>query len=91
MFRVEWRQTALNDLANAWTTSDSTMRRAITNAAREIEDVLKRDPEEGESRPEGRRILFVEPLAAVFRVNSDHELVTIVGVWRFRRPRRPKS
>ncbi|MGH7134719.1 MAG: hypothetical protein ACREHD_03205 [Pirellulales bacterium] len=89
MFRVEWLQSALDDLANAWLKADSSGRRQITFAASQIEAALRNDPEDqGESRTEGRRIVFVEPLAGVFRVDSVNRLVAISGVWRFARRRR---
>lgn len=89
MFRVEWLQSALNDLTSAWLKADPDGRREITLAANQIENALKNDPEEqGESRTKGRRILFVKPLAAVFRIYPAQKLVIISGIWRFGRRRR---
>ncbi|HEX7449373.1 MAG TPA: type II toxin-antitoxin system RelE/ParE family toxin [Pirellulales bacterium] len=90
MFSVEWLQSALNDLTNVWVSADSSMRRAITGAANQIEQLLTTAPEQqGESRVGGRRILFVKPLAAVYRVDPTSRTVTILSVWRFG-PRRRK-
>jgi hypothetical protein len=51
MFRVEWLQSALDDLASLWTRADSALRRAITVATHELEQRLARDPHnEGEAR-----------------------------------------
>lgn len=89
--RVEWLETALDELANVWLQADSPTRRAISLAARQIERVLSANPEEGESRTGGRRIIFSEPLAAVFEFEPEQELVTLVSVWHFGRRRRSTS
>lgn len=89
MFQVEWLQAALDDLADAWLKAAPSSRQQITFAAGQIDAALENDPaEQGESRSAGRRILFVEPLAAVFRVYPTQKLVVMLGVWRFGRPRR---
>ena len=64
MFRVEWLETALNELTALWLKADETERRAITSATYSIDQLLSRDAiNEGESRPGGLRITFVPPLA----------------------------
>jgi hypothetical protein len=51
MARVEWLQTAVEELTEVWLKADSSMRRAISLAARQIDDMLSVDPEsQGESR-----------------------------------------
>ena len=88
MFQVEWLQSALNDPASAWMKADADGHREITFAANQTEVALQSEPEgQGESRTKGRRILFVRPLAAVFRVDPAQRLVTVSGVWRFGRRR----
>ncbi len=89
MFRVEWLQSALNELAAIWLKADSSTRDAVTVAARQIDRQLAARPEQqGESRTGGRRILFVYPLAVVFRVDAQRRTVSVLNVWRFvRRPR----
>jgi uncharacterized protein YfaQ (DUF2300 family) len=66
MFRVEWIQAALDDVANLWLQGDSTLRQAITAAARVLEQELQTDPfRQSESRQEVERVLFAYyPLAA---------------------------
>ena len=62
MFRVEWVQSAHDELTAIWVQADSTLRPAITAAANHIDLLLRADPfSDSESRPEGRRILFVAP------------------------------
>jgi hypothetical protein len=69
MFRVRWKQSALNELASIWLSADSATRSAITSAAYAIERRLPVNPNhQGESRPEGRRIDFESPLGFQFRV-----------------------
>ena len=54
MFRVEWLQSALDELADVWARADSAQRGAITAASHAVEQRLQRDPwNEGESRSGG--------------------------------------
>ena len=77
---------ALNQLAGFWLKSDSQVREAITKAAYEIDQELKANPEEtGESRPDGRRIHFVQPRAILYEVRQG--AVRILYVWDARRKR----
>lgn len=86
MFRVRWLRRALNDPAAVWTQADPAKRQAITAASAQIDRRLRRDPRnEGESRPKGRRILFVPPLAVIFRVEADGRTVSVLQLRLFRR------
>ncbi len=86
MFRVEWLQSALDELAILWTQADATLRQAITAASHTLEQRLRTDPaNEGESRPGGRRITFVSPLAVRFQIEADGQTVTVLQVQLFRR------
>jgi hypothetical protein len=63
MYRVEWLQSALDDLAAVWLQADSALRQAITAASNLIDQQLQHDSQnQGESRSDGRRILFAPPL-----------------------------
>jgi hypothetical protein len=85
MFRVEWDEAALDELATIWLQADAVLRRAITAANAAIDRQLQRDPEgQGESRPEANRIAFVAPLGIRFKVDSTRRVVTIFNVWAFR-------
>jgi hypothetical protein len=85
MFQVEWLQTALNQLAAIWTSADSALRLAVTAATHQIDQQLQTDPfGASESRPEGRRILFVSPLGILFRIEEDGHTVSVLRVWLFR-------
>ena len=86
MFRVRWERRALDALTSIWTQADSAGRRAITSASNVIDQRLRNSPStEGESRPKGRRITFVAPLAVVFRVEADGRTVSVLEVRFFRR------
>lgn len=89
MFQVEWLQSALDELTNLWVQADSTQRQAITAASHVLEQRLTSDPiNEGESRPGGRRITFVPPLAVRFQIEADGQTVTVLHVRLFGRRRK---
>jgi hypothetical protein len=84
MFTVRWKRSALNELAALWTAADSAQRQAITAASHRVDQLLANDPQnQGESRPRGRRILFVPPLGIIFRVDASTQVVFVLHVWRF--------
>jgi hypothetical protein len=86
MFRVRWERRALDELTDLWTQADSSLRQAITTASHIIDQRLRADPnDEGESRAKNRRIMFVPPLAAIFRVEADGQTVSVLQVRLFRR------
>jgi hypothetical protein len=86
MFRVEWLQSALNDLADAWMRGDAARREAINIAVRGIDFRLERNPQaEGESRDHRSRVTFVAPLAVIFEVDTVNSIVLVHHVWTFRR------
>jgi hypothetical protein len=83
MWRLRWKKGTLGDLAALWTEADSPTRQAITHATHVLEQLLRNNPEDvGESRPRGRRIMFVPPLGILFRVRPEQSKVQIVQVWR---------
>jgi hypothetical protein len=82
-YTVIWLPGAEQELAALWL--DASNRDAITTAAARIDQLLEREPEtEGESRPDGRRILFAAPLGVIYRVYPDQRRVTVQHVWQFR-------
>ena len=44
MFRVDWLESALNELATIWLDADTEQRLAINSAVRLIDQELQRDP-----------------------------------------------
>jgi len=86
MFRVEWLQTALNQLMLIWMSADSALRQAITTATHQIDQQLTTDPlGASESRSGGRRILLASPLGILFRMEADGQTVSVLRVWLFRK------
>ena len=86
MFRVEWLQSALNDLADAWMQGDAAQREAINVAVRGIDFRLERNPQtEGESRDKEIRVTFAAPLAVTFEIDATNAVVLVHHAWTFRR------
>ncbi len=82
MYRVEWFQSALDELMLLWMHSSSELRALITRAAHEIELKLQKTPFQfSEPRPRMRRAAFAGPLGVSFRVEEDDATVTIIHVW----------
>ncbi len=85
-YEIQWLQSALDELARAWTAAPSQVRKEITQASYEIDAQLIMNPDDqGESRPNGRRIAFFLPLGLIYRVDSQNAVVTVLHVWRFRK------
>jgi hypothetical protein len=61
-------------------------RRTIEAAVHSINRQLEHDPQNcGESRPQGRRVVFAIPLGATFEVNLHRRVVRVLHVWQIRR------
>jgi hypothetical protein len=83
MFRVVWTRRALNQLAAIWT--QATDRNAVTAASHAIDQALAIDPEnEGESRPNNRRVTYAPPLGVRYRVYPADNLVRVLVCWQIR-------
>lgn len=79
-FTVVWLPRAERELAKLWEASDN--RAALTRAADRIERLLATQPDHvGEERPDGRRLLFEEPLGLQYRVLQADRLVRVVTIW----------
>ena len=85
MFRVEWLDQAIDELAAIWMRADSDKREAVTEASNAIDRELQTDPfRESESRDDERRVLFVPPLGAFFRVDTQERIVWVGHIWYYR-------
>jgi plasmid stabilization system protein ParE len=87
MFRVEWIQRALDDLASIWSQCDSTVRQRITRATNEIDKSLTRNPyrrSEARSDDSEKRVLFEYPIGAIIEIDLAQRVVWVIHVWRFR-------
>ena len=81
-YTVEWLPTAEQTLADIW--NNATDQSAVTAAADAIDAALARNPlSVGEAREGATRILFVEPLAVLFRVDVANRHVTVFDIWRY--------
>ena len=81
-FRVRWARAARNQLAEVWLSH--TDRAGVTAAAHRIEQLLRRDPaNQGEDRPNGRRVIFLAPLVVLYRIDTSTNVVTVVGVGQY--------
>jgi hypothetical protein len=84
MFRVEWIDEAIDELAAIWTHADSDKRPTVTEATNMIDRELKADPfRQSESRNDERRVLFAPPLAVFFRVDVAEKVVWVGHVWSY--------
>ncbi|HKA08535.1 MAG TPA: hypothetical protein VKD71_14850 [Gemmataceae bacterium] len=85
MFTVDWIQSTLDELARIWLTLDSAGRRAITEAAAQIDRELTDSADVvGESRFGTLRVHYVEPLGLTFSVDVEKRTAHVVNVWLVR-------
>jgi mRNA-degrading endonuclease RelE of RelBE toxin-antitoxin system len=81
-YTVVWKPEAERRLADLWV--NATNRRAITDAANEIDKQLGHDPEtKGESRSGNRRILLESPLGILFKIDPQDRKVIVLTVWQY--------
>jgi hypothetical protein len=81
-FKVLWHPVARDMLADAWMRSNSEIREQLNEASNQVDRILSEDPlSEGESRPRGRRIVFVPPLGVAYRVDQPANTVYILRIW----------
>lgn len=68
-----------------WTEGSPSLRQAITAATHQVDQLLANDPEnEGESRDEGARVVFVFPLAVGYEIDKPKGIVRVMRVRSFR-------
>jgi hypothetical protein len=79
-YTVVWTPEAEFALLDLWLSSR--FRESVSEAVREMDDELARNPEAvGESRESGLRIAFEGPLGVSFRVFPEDRLVQVLLVW----------
>ncbi len=82
MFQVQWVQSALDKLAATWIEADSALRSRITVAMTQVDQCLRAGPgDQGESREENRRTLFIAPLGIDYLLEEDDRRVIVLRVW----------
>jgi hypothetical protein len=78
-YTVVWDQAALDELASIWVgVSD---RAAVTTAANQVEQTLRRNPHQQGEDFYGDRLLVIDPLSIVFSVNDADRIVRVLRVW----------
>jgi hypothetical protein len=84
-YAIRWSRRALDAVAQLWLDNPA-LRAEITEATATIDRLLQFDPhEQGESRDDGRRILFVPPLVVVFSADAERNLVRVLNVRQLKR------
>ena len=80
-YTVVWSKSALAELAELWNSASD--RKGLSDAANQIDLILKSNPYgHSESREQDLRILLEPPLAVLFGISDADRMVTVRGVWR---------
>jgi hypothetical protein len=86
MYQVLWHPDAFEELSALLADVDDDARAAILDGVRELGDRLRVDAlNEGETRPDGRRIAFELPLVAIYRIDRRSASALILHAWLARR------
>jgi hypothetical protein len=81
IFTVVWKKSAEDELAVLWVAHPQS-RADLTNAANQIDTLLRRDPHLlGDPHTELTRILLVPPLGVIFQIAEPDRLVRVLAVW----------
>jgi hypothetical protein len=81
-YAVLWTPVAEQRLAAIWASASD--RNAVARAAHAIDEALAVDAERvGESREDDVRVLFEEPLGALFTASPDDRTAKVLSVWRW--------
>jgi plasmid stabilization system protein ParE len=78
-YTVIWTPDALDQLADVWLRA--TNRNAVTQAAYQIDQILRDDPGSKGVEFYGDRLLVVTPLQVIFVTRPDDRLVEVQQVW----------
>jgi len=82
-YTVIWRHEALDDLTTAWMMAAD--RDAVSVASAQIDRLLRASPlDQGESREDDTRVLFIRPLGVEYDVEEGDRKVYVNSVWRIR-------
>jgi hypothetical protein len=84
-YTVRWSGRAVYAVAQLWLDFPD-LRSEITQATATVDHLLQFNPaEQGESRNDDRRILFVPPLVVIFRESAATETVSVLDVRQIKR------
>src|SRR5262249_51679304 len=85
MFSIFRSESATSLLKQTWEQADEALQRAILRATELLNRALAQCPhEQGESRGDGRRILFEAPLGIEFEIDEARRMVHIQRTWAYR-------
>jgi hypothetical protein len=88
MYHIRWRKSVSRKLLDECAKADSFMLTAILDAMADVEFFLRNEPEfVGESREAETRMLIVEPLSVVYKIDHRRRVVRIIRA-RVRRPKK---
>jgi hypothetical protein len=81
MFRIHWPKSANRKLLRASAAADEPSLTAILTAMADVEALLRNEPEfVGESRDLSKRLLVVEPLSVVYKIDHRRRVVRVLRV-----------
>ena len=84
-YSIRWSRRATNELADVWLNNPAD-RDQIVQATATADHVLAENPEdEGESRDEGKRVMFLSPLVIYYSVDSARQIVRVLEIRGTRR------
>lgn len=84
-YRVEWLQTALDELMTIWADADSEVRTELNSSVRYLDRELERNPQGfGESRDPDEWVCFADSLGALIEIDEPGQIVWVLAVWRVR-------
>lgn len=79
MYGIRWRRGVSRRLLAACAKAESEKLTDILSAMSTIESLLKNEPEfVGESRNAGERVLIVEPLSVIYRIDHRQRIVHVL-------------
>jgi hypothetical protein len=85
MFSIYRSQESVSPLREVWEQADDSLREAILEAIERVNERLHHEPHtKGESRTNTTRILFEAPVAVLYEVDDEKQLVNIVRSWAYR-------
>ena len=79
MYRIHWRKAVSRKLLAASAKAESSPLTDILNAMSEVESLLHNEPEfVGESRNVDERLLIVEPLSVIYKIDHRRRIVHVL-------------
>jgi hypothetical protein len=81
MYRIQWPKSVNRKLLDESAKADPALLTAVLAAMSEAESLLQDEPEfAGESRDVGKRLLIVDPLSVIYKIDPRRRTVKVLGV-----------